>query len=799
MKKILLSFVAIATLSFSSFGQAPEGFKYQAVVRDAGNVILNNQAVGMRMTIRQGAIGGTTVYSETFSTTTNAYGIVNLEIGNGTLAAGNFTSIDWANGPFFMETAVDVTGGINYSVMGTSQLMSVPYALYAKTSGSSTPGPQGPQGIQGPAGNEGAQGLTGLTGPQGPAGNDGATGPAGPQGIQGVAGNDGAQGLQGPAGIDGINGANGNGILSTTDNGDGTFTLNYTDGTSFTTSNLTGPTGSQGPAGNDGAIGAQGPQGPAGNDGATGPQGIQGLAGNDGAQGLQGPAGIDGINGANGIGIASTTDNGNGTFTFNYTDGSLFTTSNLTGPVGPVGPTGAAGSADAWSRTGNAATVDGTNFIGTTDNIPFNIRVNNQKAGRIDVDGNTFYGYLSGNSNSANNSSTGIGHQALTSNTTGFCNSAIGVSALNSNTTGSYNTGSGVNTLYSNTTGNYNSASGMNALFSNTTGFGNSASGVLALYSNTIGNYNSASGMNALSSNTTGSDNTANGSNTLQYNITGFSNTANGHQALQNNTTGSYNTASGRSALSSNTTGNNNTALGVSANVASGNLNNATAIGANAIVDADNKIQLGDAAVTNVSTNGTLTAGVVTYPNTDGTAGQVLSTDGSGTLSWVNTSPCGLAIGQTYKGGIIFYLDASGCHGLISAPTDQSTGIGWYNGSYTNTTAFASCVGCGDGNTSMIVYNQGAGTYAAKLCSDLSLGGYSDWYLPSKYELNLMYQNIGQGNALGLGNVGGFANNFYWSSTEDDSYSAWGQYFFSGYQLDDPKGTNYYVRAVRAF
>jgi hypothetical protein len=158
-----------------------------------------------------------------------------------------------------------------------------------------------------------------------------------------------------------------------------------------------------------------------------------------------------------------------------------------------------------------------------------------------------------------------------------------------------------------------------------------------------------------------------------------------------------------------------------------------------------------------------------------------------------------LAIGQNYQGGIIFYLDASGCHGLISAPTDQSTGIGWYNGSYTNTTAFASCVGCGDGNTSMIVYNQGAGTYAAKLCSDLSLGGYSDWYLPSKYELNLMYQNIGQGNALGLGNVGGFANNFYWSSTEDDSYSAWGQYFFSGYQLDDPKGTNYYVRAVRAF
>jgi hypothetical protein len=167
MKKLILSLVAAATLSLSSFGQAPEGFKYQAVVRDAGNTILNNQAVGMRMTIQQGSIGGTTVYSETFSTTTNAYGLVNLEIGNGTVVSGAFATIDWANGPFFMETAVDVTGGTSYSVMGTSQLMSVPYALYAKTSGSSTPGPQG---IQGPAGNDGAIGATGPAGADGQGG-----------------------------------------------------------------------------------------------------------------------------------------------------------------------------------------------------------------------------------------------------------------------------------------------------------------------------------------------------------------------------------------------------------------------------------------------------------------------------------------------------------------------------------------------------------------------------------------------------------------------------------------------------
>lgn len=132
MKKLLLSLVAIATLSLTSFGQVPEGFKYQAVIRNASNTILANQAVGMRLTLQQGSIGGTAVYTETFTTSSNAYGLVNLEIGTGT-TTDDFTAIDWANGPYFMEIAVDLTGGTSYVVMGTSQLMSVPYALHAKT------------------------------------------------------------------------------------------------------------------------------------------------------------------------------------------------------------------------------------------------------------------------------------------------------------------------------------------------------------------------------------------------------------------------------------------------------------------------------------------------------------------------------------------------------------------------------------------------------------------------------------------------------------------------------------------
>ncbi len=132
MKKLTLTLIGIVAMTLSAFGQAPESFNYQAVIRDAGNEILDNQSVGMQMTIRQGSAGGTAVYSETFASTTNAFGLVNLEIGTGT-STDDFSTIDWAVGPYFIETAVDATGGTSYSVVGTSELMSTPYALYAKS------------------------------------------------------------------------------------------------------------------------------------------------------------------------------------------------------------------------------------------------------------------------------------------------------------------------------------------------------------------------------------------------------------------------------------------------------------------------------------------------------------------------------------------------------------------------------------------------------------------------------------------------------------------------------------------
>ena len=183
-------------------------------------------------------------------------------------------------------------------------------------------------------------------------------------------------------------------------------------------------------------------------------------------------------------------------------------------------------------------------------------------------------------------------------------------------------------------------------------------------------------------------------------------------------------------------------------------------------------------------------------------AGTGISVTGAGTSVSpyvVSTSTCGLSIGDTTQGGIIFYLDPSGCHGLVCALTDQSSGTAWYNVSYIDTRAYGSGLFEGKYNTKMINWEQGGSTSASAICTAYTVGSFNDWYLPSIEELNKMYLNIGQGNALGLGNIGGFANNYYWSSTEFATNGAWRQDFSFGVQNVSIKSYNYVARAVRAF
>jgi hypothetical protein len=158
-----------------------------------------------------------------------------------------------------------------------------------------------------------------------------------------------------------------------------------------------------------------------------------------------------------------------------------------------------------------------------------------------------------------------------------------------------------------------------------------------------------------------------------------------------------------------------------------------------------------------------------------------------------------LAVGDNYQGGKVAYILVSGdpgyvagqMHGLIAAPTDQSTGIPWCSVNPTVTGATATALGTGNDNTSTIVASQGAGNYAAKMCSDLVLGGYNDWFLPSQDELNKLFLN-----KLA---IGGFASDTYWSSTETNNDYAWVQFIGDGNQYNISKLNTNYVRAVRAF
>lgn len=131
MKKVYTILAAIL-LTATTFAQAPEKMSYQAVVRCSDNVLVSNLPVGMQISILQTTATGTAVYVETQRPTTNVNGLVSLEIGTGT-TTDDFSTIDWSTGPYFIKIETDPEGGSDYTITGTSQLLSVPYALYAKT------------------------------------------------------------------------------------------------------------------------------------------------------------------------------------------------------------------------------------------------------------------------------------------------------------------------------------------------------------------------------------------------------------------------------------------------------------------------------------------------------------------------------------------------------------------------------------------------------------------------------------------------------------------------------------------
>ncbi|MDO7609635.1 MAG: hypothetical protein MUQ68_02170 [Crocinitomicaceae bacterium] len=296
-------FIALVFLLLTNFllqAQAPEGVNYQAVIRDNLGSPIENTIVGVKIAIYQNATSGNLVFEESFTPNTNAFGLVNFIIGQGNLISGDFSLIDWSSGPYFLEISADIDGGVNYENIGSQELMSVPYALYAKTAGN------GPQGEQGSPGNDGADGAQGIQGEQGPQGIQGDPGPTGADGVQGIQGDQGIQGEQGPQGAQGD----------------------------------PGPTGANGAQGIQGEQGTQGIQGDSGDDGAQGIQGDQGIQGEQGPQGIQGIQGIQGVTGNDGL-LPDGTSIGNTTFwngsEWVVNDGNLFNDGGNVG-VGTVTP-----------------------------------------------------------------------------------------------------------------------------------------------------------------------------------------------------------------------------------------------------------------------------------------------------------------------------------------------------------------------------------------------------------------------------------------------------------------------------
>ncbi|MFH2096158.1 MAG: hypothetical protein ABIJ16_10670, partial [Bacteroidota bacterium] len=577
MKQTCIIVVLVACY-LTGLTQSPQSFSYQAVVRDATGLVIPDQNVGIRISILQGSVSGPAVYTETHSPTTSSFGLVNLEIGAGSVVLGNFTVIPWGTDQFFVQIELDETGGASYQLMGVSQLLSVPYALYAEKAGSA----------------DSSLWKISMNDIYYDEGN--------------VRVGTGTVNSVGKLQVMSDSLAANNDVIFSVQNAEGdTVFAVYQEGVRIWVSDDTSGTKATGSRGGF-AVGGISPAKGVTNDYLwVTPDSVRIYIEEGSGSKLTGSRGGFAVGG--------------------FSPAKAFTNEFLRVTDD---------STRIW--TGDSLKGFGVRNIGASSInsymqlTPANYFIGHD-AGKSITTGlfNSFIGYQSGYENTAGNKNYFIGYRSGYNNTDGYSNIFLGDSAGFScdnafknifignqcgltNVSGNYNVLIGDHAGFNNTT-SYNVFIGYQAGYLNNTGMYNVATGYKAMYSNNWGSNNVAIGNQTLYSNTTGDDNTANGNQALYHNITGIRNVAVGQQALFNNSDGDCNVANGYMVLYSNSTGNNNVGIGYATlfanttgfnNTAVGNnsfssgstYSNSTAVGANAAMNNSNKVRLGSATVT---------------------------------------------------------------------------------------------------------------------------------------------------------------------------------------------------------